>query len=62
MVDDLIVRKARLTELVSLLVTHDMKRINEEFYDLISGQNENPFGIDWSLYHSLAPSNGRDDS
>lgn len=62
MVDDLIVRKARLTELVSLLVTHDMKRINEEFYDLISGQNENPFGIDWSLYDSLAPSNGRDDS
>lgn len=55
MVEDLIVRKERLTELVNLLVTHDMKRINEEFYDLITGKNENPFGIDWTLYDSLAP-------
>lgn len=55
MVDDLVVRKERLLELVNLLVTHDMKRINEEFYDLISGKNENPFGLDWSEYDSLAP-------
>ncbi|QVY61286.1 IS21 family transposase [Cytobacillus gottheilii] len=55
MVDDLMVRKERLLELVNLLVTHDMKRINEEFYDLISGKNENPFGLDWSEYDSLAP-------
>jgi len=55
MVEDLVVRKERLIELVNLLVTHDMKRINEEFYDLISGKNENPFGLDWSQYDSLAP-------
>ncbi len=55
LVDDLQVRKERLSELVNLLLTHDMKRINEEFYDLISGKNENPFGLDWSQYDSLAP-------
>ncbi|ERN51287.1 IS21 family transposase [Alkalihalophilus marmarensis] len=56
LVEDLIVRKERLAEIINLLVTHDIKRINEEFYDLISGNSENPFGIDWSLYDSLAPS------
>ena len=55
LVEDLTIRKERLIELVNLLVTHDMKRINEEFYDLISGKNENPFGLDWSQYDSLAP-------
>lgn len=56
LVDDLTLRKERLKELVSLLVTHDMKRINEEFYDLISGENGNPYGVNWSLYDSLTPS------
>jgi hypothetical protein len=37
-----------------------MKRINEEFYDLISGESENPFGLDWSEYDSLAPLGGGD--
>ncbi|MET3505702.1 transposase [Halalkalibacter oceani] len=62
MVEDLVVRKERLLEIVNLLVTHDMKRINEEFYDLISGETENPFGLDWSLYDSLAPTDGSDRS
>jgi hypothetical protein len=44
MVDDFVVRKERLLEVVNLLVSHDMKRINEEFYDLISGKNETPSG------------------
>ncbi|WP_077619783.1 hypothetical protein [Bacillus sinesaloumensis] len=57
-VEDLVVRKERLVEIVSLLVTHDIKRINEEFYDLISGNNENPFGLDWEEYDSLAPTGG----
>ena len=39
-----------------MLVTNDMERINEEFYDLISEQNGNPYGVNWSLYDSLAPS------
>ncbi|WEG13407.1 IS21 family transposase [Pullulanibacillus sp. KACC 23026] len=56
MVDDLSLRKDRLKELVNLLVTHDMKRINEEFYDLISEQNGDPYGVNWNLYDSLAPS------
>jgi hypothetical protein len=55
MVEDLTIRRERLIELVNLLFTHDMKRINEEFYDLFSGECENPFGLDWSEYDSLAP-------
>lgn len=35
LVDNLIIRRKRLEALASLLVTYDMKRINEEFYDLI---------------------------
>ncbi|MGN7943283.1 MULTISPECIES: IS21 family transposase [Bacillaceae] len=58
MVEDLVVRKERLIEIVNLLVTHDIKRINEEFYDLISGNNENPFGLDWNEYDALAPTGG----
>lgn len=56
LVEDLKLRRERLGELISLLVTHDMKRINEEFYDLISEKNGNPYGVNWSLYDSLAPS------
>lgn len=55
MVDDLVIRKERLVEMLNLLMTHDMKRVNEEFYDLISEKSENPFGLDWSEYDSLAP-------
>ena len=55
MVDNLVLRQDRLKELVSLLVTHDMKRINEEFYDLISDTNGDPYGVNWTLYDSLAP-------
>lgn len=48
-------KNKRLVEIVNLLVTYDIKRINEEFYDLISGNSENPFGLDWDEYDSLAP-------
>lgn len=61
MVDDLSLRKDRLKELVNLLVTHDMKRINEEFYGLISDQNGDPYGVNWNLYDSLAPSDDEGD-
>jgi hypothetical protein len=59
LVDDLSLRTDRLKEIVNLLVTHDMKRLNEEFYDLISGKNGDPYAVNWQLYDSLAPSNDR---
>lgn len=36
LVDNLLIRRKRLEGLATLLVTHDMKKINEEFYELIS--------------------------
>jgi hypothetical protein len=59
LVDNLVMRRDRLKAIVNLLVTHDMKRINEEFYDLISqeklGQQQNPYEVDWNEYDSLSP-------
>lgn len=57
LVDHLTIRRERLNALASLLVTHDMKRINEEFYELIAqeklGKEDNPFEINWGEYDSL---------
>ncbi|WP_159102311.1 hypothetical protein [Caldalkalibacillus mannanilyticus] len=45
--------------MANLLVTHDMKRINEEFYELIAEDKlftqRDPYGINWDNYDSLAP-------
>lgn len=59
LVDNLIIRRKRLESLASLLVSYDMKRLNEEFYELIAqeklaGQN-NPYEVDWKKYDLLAP-------
>lgn len=58
-VENLIIRRKRLNALASLLVTHDMKTINEEFYELIDQEklpnNIDPFEVDWNKYDSLAP-------
>ena len=59
LVENLIIRRQRLDGLANLLVTHDMKVINENFYDLIAeeklpGEND-PYEIDWIKYDSLAP-------
>ncbi|MCR2848256.1 hypothetical protein, partial [Heyndrickxia coagulans] len=39
--------------------SHDMKKINEEFYELIAQDklpsDNNPYEVDWSKYDSLAP-------
>ena len=59
LVDNLIIRRKRLEGLASLLVSHDMKKINEEFYELIAQDklpsDNNPYEVDWSKYDSLAP-------
>lgn len=59
LVDNLIIRRKRLNSLASLLVSRDMKSINEEFYELIAedklpGEND-PYEVDWNKYDSLAP-------
>ncbi len=59
LVDNLIIRRERLMELTNLLVTHDMKQINETFYDLIEqsqfGKDQNPYEVNWNQYDSLTP-------
>lgn len=58
LVENLIIRKDRLNAIASLLITHDMKQINEEFYDLIAqqklGAEEDPYGINMVKYDALA--------
>lgn len=55
LVEDIQLRKARLNTLANLLVTHDMKQINQEFYDILSTAEEDPYGVDWTHYDALAP-------
>jgi transposase len=57
--DNLLIRRNRLESVANLLVTHDMKRINEEFYDLIEKDrlngDSNPYEVDWNQYDALTP-------
>lgn len=57
--DNLLIRRKRLESLSTLLVTYDMKRINEEFYDLIEKErlngDSNPYEVDWNQYDALTP-------
>nr|WP_316245660.1 IS21 family transposase [Robertmurraya massiliosenegalensis] len=57
LVDHLAIRRERLKAVAGLLITYDMKRINEEFYELIAeeklGKEENPYEINWEEYDSL---------
>ncbi|MFP3470650.1 hypothetical protein R0J90_11465 [Micrococcus sp. SIMBA_144] len=55
LVEDIQLRKARLNTLANLLVTHDMKQINEAFYEVLSTAEEDPYGVDWTHYDALAP-------
>lgn len=62
LVDNLNIRRKRLESLASLLVSYDLKRINEEFYELIAqdklASESNPYEVDWNKYDSLAPREG----
>lgn len=55
-VEDISLRKERLNALANLLVTRDMQSINQEFYELFQNKTEDPYGVDWARYDSLAPS------
>jgi len=57
LVEDLTLRKDRLNALANLLVTRDMQSINQAFYELFQNNTADPYGVDWTRYDSLAPSN-----
>ena len=51
-------RKQRINELITLLVTHDMKEIDQNFYEYIGKNNEeqeHPYGVNWTDYDALSP-------
>src|SRR5699024_9508404 len=54
------IRKERMKWLISLLATHEMTEISEQFYELVSYQSpilqepeNHPYDIDWSKYDQL---------
>lgn len=59
-ISNLTIRKERLNWIIVLLTTHDMNQINDEFYELLSGQSDvlkepedHPYDVDWSKYDQL---------
>lgn len=56
LVEDIQLRKTRLNTLANLLVTHDMKHINQAFYEVLSVPDGDPYGVDWTDYDALTPS------
>lgn len=62
LVENLVIRKKRLESIINLLVTYDMKQINEEFYELIAQEklisDTNPYDINWAQYDLLTPQGG----
>lgn len=63
-IDNLNLRKERLSVIISLLTTNDINEINERFYELITKQNEgenressHPYDVDWAKYDALQSPN-----
>src|SRR5690625_540368 len=57
------IRKERMKWLISLLATHDMVEINEQFYEFVNHQStmlkapeNHPYDIDWTKYDQLQKS------
>ncbi|CAM5209547.1 hypothetical protein LSPH26S_00073 [Lysinibacillus sphaericus] len=56
-VPSLALRKQRI-KLITLLVNHDMKEIDQNFYDYIAKnieEQEHPYGVNWTDYDALSP-------
>lgn len=63
-VPSLALRKQRINELITLLVNHDMKEIDLNFYEYLarnSEEQEHPYGVKWTDYDALS-SNGKEDT
>lgn len=57
-VPSFVLRKQRINELITLLVTHDMNEIDQHFYEYIgkaTEEQEHPYGVDWKEYDALSP-------
>ena len=57
-VPSLVLRKQRINELLTLLLTHDMNDIDQNFYDYIGRESEeleHPYGVNWTEYDALSP-------
>lgn len=57
-VPSLALRKQRINELLTLLLTHDMNDIEQNFYSYIgreAEETEHPYGVDWTEYDALSP-------
>lgn len=57
-VPSLALRKQRINELITLLVNHEMKEIDQNFYDYIAKnieEQEHPYGVNWTDYDALSP-------
>lgn len=59
-ISNLTIRKERLNWIIALLANHDMKEINDQFYELLSSQSAtlkepeaHPYDIDWKKYDQL---------
>ena len=58
-VPSLALRKQRINELLTLLLTHDMNDIDQNFYNYIgreAEEAEHPYGVNWTEYDALLPS------
>lgn len=57
-VPSLALRKQRINELLTLLLTHDMNDIGQNFYSYIgreAEETEHPYGVNWTDYDALSP-------
>ncbi len=57
-VPSLALRKQRINQLITLLVNHDMKEIDQNFYDYIAKnieEQEHPYGVNWTDYDAVSP-------
>lgn len=57
-VPSLALRKQRINELLTLLLTHDMNDIDQNFYNYIgreAEETEHPYGVNWTEYDALSP-------
>ena len=56
-IPSLTLRKQRINELLTLLLTHEMNEIDQNFYNYIGQvtEEEHPYGVNWTEYDALSP-------
>lgn len=58
LVPSLNLRKRRIEEVITLLLQHEMKEIDGQFYELIANSDKvssHPYDVEWSQYDALQP-------